>query len=57
MSCVFALISVVVWIWTENAVNDGVDGTIMLLAWMSTIFTVGSLIVGGISLLIKKLKA
>ena len=57
LSCVFALISVIVWIWTENAVNDGVDGTIMLLAWMSTIFTVGSLIVGGISLLIKKLKA
>ena len=54
LSCVFALISVVVWIWAKNVVNEGVDGTVMLLAWMSTILTVGSLIVGGISLLIKK---
>lgn len=56
LSCVFALLSIVVWIWTKNLVNHGVDGTVMLLAWMSTILTVGSLIVGVISLLVKKIK-
>ena len=56
LSGVFALITVVVWIWTKNLVNHGVDGTVMLLAWMSTIFTGGSLIVGVISILIKKFR-
>ena len=56
LSGVFALITVVVWIWTKNLVNHGVDGTVMLLAWMSTELTGGSLIVGVISLLIKKIK-
>ena len=55
-SGVFALITVVVWIWTKNLVSHGVDGTVMLFAWMSTILTGGSLIVGAISLLIKKIK-
>ena len=56
LSGVFALITVVVWIWTKNLVSHGVDGTVMLFAWMSTILTGGSLIVGAISLLIKKIK-
>ena len=56
LSGVFALITVVVWIWTKNLVNNGTDGTVMLMAWMSTILTVGSLIVGAISLLTKKQK-
>ena len=56
LSCFFALLSIVVWIWTKNLVSHGVDGTVMLFAWMSTILTVGSLIVGAISLLTKKQK-
>ena len=56
LSGVFALITVVVWFWSKNLVSHGVDGTVMLFAWMSTILTVGSLIVGAISLLIKKIK-
>ena len=56
LSGVFALITVVVWFWTKNLVSHGVDGTVMLFAWMSTILTGGSLIVGAISLLIKKIK-
>ena len=56
LSGVFALISVIVWLWTKHLVHHGVDGTVMLWAWMTTILTVGSLIVGGISLLIKKIK-
>ena len=56
ISCGFALISIAVWIWTKHLVNHGVDGTVMLVAWMTTILTVASLITGGISLLIKKLK-
>ncbi len=56
LSGAFALISIVVWLWTKNLVNHGVDGTVMLFAWMSTILTGGSLIVGVISLLVKKIK-
>ena len=56
LSCVFALLSIVVWIWTKNLVNHGVDGTVMLLALMSTILTGGSLIAGIIYLLIKKIR-
>ena len=54
LSCVFTLISVVVWIWTKNLVNNGVDGTVMLLGWMSMMITVGSLIAGAVGYLIKK---
>ena len=56
ISGVFVLISVIVWLWTKHLANHGVDGTVMLWAWMTTILTVGSLIVGGTSLLIKKIK-
>ena len=56
ISGVFALISVIVWFWTKHLANHGVDGTVMLWAWMTTILTAGSLIVGGLSLLIKKIK-
>ena len=56
ISGVFVLISVIVWLWTKHLANHGVDGTVMLWALMTTILTVGSLIVGGTSLLIKKIK-
>jgi len=56
LSCVFALLSLVVWLWTKNLVNNGVDGTVMLLGWMSIMIAIGSLIAGGISLLMKKIK-
>ena len=56
VSCGFILISIAVWIWTKHLVSHGIDGTVMLLAWMTTILTVASLITGGISLLIKKSK-
>lgn len=55
ISGVFVLISVIVWPSTKYLVDHGVDGTVMLWAWMTTMLTVGSLIVGGISLLIKKI--
>ena len=56
LSGAFALIAVAVWIWTNHLVNHGVDGTLLLWAVMATELTVGSLITGGISLLIKKTK-
>lgn len=56
ISGVFVLISVIVWLWTQHLANHGVDGTVMLWALMATELTVGSFIVGGISLLIKKIK-
>ena len=56
LSGVFALISVIVWLWTKHLANRGVDGTVMLWALMATELAVGSLIVGGISLLIRKIK-
>ena len=54
LSGVFALISVILYFWTKHLTNHGVDGTVMLWALMAAELTVGSLIVGGISLLIKK---
>ena len=56
ISGVFVLISVIVWLWTKHLANRGVDGTVMLWALMATELAVGSLIVGGISLLIRKIK-
>lgn len=56
LSSVFALISVIVWLWGKHLANHGVDGTIMLWAWMANELTVGSLVVGGILLLVKKIK-
>ena len=55
ISGVFALLSVIVWLWTKHLVDHGTEGTVMLWAWMTAILTVGSLFVGGISLLIKKI--
>ena len=55
ISGVFVLISVIVWPSTKYLVDHGDDGTVKLWAWMTTMLTVGSLIVGGISLLIKKI--
>lgn len=56
LSGVFMLISVVAWLWTNHLANHGVDGTVMLWAVMAAELTVGSLIAGGILLLINKTK-
>ena len=56
LSGVFILISIIAWLWTSHLVNHGTDGTLLLWAVMAAEFTVGSLITGGISLLIKKTK-
>ena len=48
LSCVFALIAVIVWVWTKSLFDHGTDGTIMLWAVVATELTVGSLIVGGL---------
>ena len=56
LSGAFALISIVAWVWTNHLVNHGVDGTVLLWALMATELTAGSLIVGGISFLVKKMK-
>ena len=56
LSGVFILISIIVWLWTSHLVNHGTDGTLLLWAVMATELTVGSLITGGIFLLIKKTK-
>ncbi len=56
LSIVFVLFSIVVWLWINNLLNRGVDGTIMLLGVMTAMLTFGSLIIGVISLLIKKIK-
>ena len=56
LSGVFVLISIIAWLWTSHLVNHGTDGTLLLWALMATELTVGSVIAGGISLLIKKIK-
>ena len=56
LSAVFALLSVIAWFWTRHLVSHGVDGTVLLWAVMAAELTAGSLLVGGISLLMKKLK-
>ena len=53
LSGFFILISIIVWLWTCHLVNHGTDGTLLLWAVMATELTMGSLITGGISLLIK----
>lgn len=54
LSCIFALIAVIVWIWTKSLVDHGMEGTLMLWALMAIELTVGSCVVGGLSLLLKK---
>ena len=54
LSCVFALIAVIAWIWTKSLVDHGMEGTLMLWALMAIELTVGSCGVGGLSLLLKK---
>ena len=54
LSCVFALIAVIVWVWTKSLVDHGMEGTLMLWALMAIELTVGSCVVGGLSLLLKK---
>ena len=56
LSGVFILISIIAWLWTSHLVNHGTDGTLQLWAMIATELTVGSLITGGISLLMKKTK-
>lgn len=52
--CVFALIAVIVWVWTKSLADHGTEGTILLWALMAIELTVGSCVVGGLSLLLKK---
>ena len=54
LSCVFALIAVIVWIRTKSLVDHGMEGTLLLWALMAIELTVGSCVVGGLSLLLKK---
>ena len=56
LSGFFILISIIVWLWTSHLVNHGTDGNLLLWAVMATELAVGSLIVGGIALLMKKVK-
>ena len=56
ISGIFALISVIVWFWTKHLANHGVDGTVVLWAWMATELAIGSVIAGGILLLIKRIR-
>jgi len=56
LSVVFILISIVVWLWTSYLVDHGTDGTLLLWAVMAAELAAGSLITGGISLLLKKAK-
>ena len=52
----FTLTSAVVWLWTNHLADHGVDGTVMLWALMAIELAIGSLIVGGLSRLIKIIK-
>ena len=54
LSGVFALISVITWLWTSHLVHHGTDGTLLLWAVMAAELAAGSLIAGGVSLLIQK---
>ena len=56
LSVIFILITIAVWIWTSHLVDHGTDGTLLLWAVMAAEFTAGSLVTGGISLLVKKAK-
>lgn len=51
---IFALVTVIIWFWTHHLVNHGVDGTVMIWALMAGEFTVGSMMVGGVSMLRNK---
>ena len=54
LSAVFAAVSVFAWFRTSYLAEHGVDGTVMLAAWMATEFTVGFALVGGIAWLARK---
>ena len=56
LSVVFILISITAWLWTSHLVDHGTDGTLLIWAVMAAELTAGSLITGGIALLIKKTK-
>ena len=56
LSGILVFVSVIAWLWTGHLVNHGTDGTLLLWAVMATELAVGSLIVGGIALLMKKVK-
>lgn len=51
---IFALVTVIIWFWTHHLVNHGVDGTVIIWALMAGEFTVGSMMVGGVSMLRNK---
>lgn len=56
LSGVLILISIITWLWTSHLVNHGTDGTLLLMAVMAAELSAGSLITGGIALLIRKTK-
>ena len=54
LSCGLILVSMIAWLWTNHLVNHGTDGTLLLWAVMAAELAAGSVITGGISLLMKK---
>ena len=56
LSVIFILITIAVWIWTSHLVDHGTDGTLLIWAVMAAELAVGSMVTGGISLLVKKTK-
>ena len=56
LTVALALLCVIVWLWTDRLVARGVDGTVLLWAYIAAELFVGSFLAGGISLLIRKIK-
>ena len=56
LSGILVFVSVIAWLWTGHLVNHGTAGTRLLWAVNATELAVGSLIVEGIALLMKKRK-
>ena len=56
LSAVFVLISITVWLWTGHLVDHGTDGTLLIWAVMASELAVGSMITGGIALLLQTAK-
>lgn len=54
LSGVMLLLSIITWLWANHLVGHGTDGTLLLWPVMAAELTAGSLLTGGISLLIKK---
>ncbi|MBE6935967.1 MAG: hypothetical protein E7458_05630 [Ruminococcaceae bacterium] len=50
----FALLSLLVWIWTRHLVSHGTDGTLLLWAVMTAELAAGSLLTGGFLWLVQR---